>query len=83
MPALVEADDVGDLVRGVDPEDGMPVTVDALALRDPARSTSLLTDTQWKRGVRLTDVLMFAGPAVLADIERALDGLNRNRGLPA
>ena len=54
--------------------------VQALAVRDPARSASLLTDTQWKRGAYLTDVLMFAGPEVLADVERALEDLNRNRG---
>ena len=29
--------------------------------------------------MHLTDVLMFAGPAVLADVERAFEDLNRNR----
>jgi alpha-L-rhamnosidase len=69
-----------DLATLIDDAEALGVIVQALAVRDPARSASLLTDTQWKRGAYLTDVLMFAGPEVLADVERALEDLNRNRG---
>ena len=68
-----------DLAMLIDDPEAIDVIVGALAVRDPARSAGLLTETQWKRGMRLTDVLMFAGPAVLADVERALEDLNRNR----
>ena len=68
-----------DLATLIDDTEALEAIVDALAVRDPARSAGLLIDTQWKRGMRLTDVLMFAGPAVLADVEHALDTLNQHR----
>ena len=51
-----------DLATLIDDAEALDAIVQALAVRDPARSASLLTDTQWKRGAHLTDVLMFAGP---------------------
>ena len=89
-PAPIERADPGpvdirrtDLATLIDDPEALDAVVQALAIRAPARSASLLTDTQWKRGAHLTDVLMFAGPDVLADVERAIDEVNRNRTSPA